>query len=78
MIEIIIDPSYVEDYFMISEVSIKINDASEKHRIEKLVEKHNIVGSLVDGDRALALRIVDILEVPVSIIDIDTNEIDLM
>jgi hypothetical protein len=78
MIEIIIDHSYEDDYFRISDVSIKIEDASEKERIEKLIEKNNLVGLLVEGDRGLALRIADTLEVNVSIIDIDTNEIDLM
>lgn len=50
MIEILLDHSYEDDYFMISDVSIKIKDESEKERIEKLVEKHNIIGSLVDVD----------------------------
>lgn len=78
MIEIFIAHSYEDDYFMISDVSVKINNESEKERIEKLVEKHNIIGALVDGDKGLALRIADLLEVDVRIINLDTNEIDLM
>ncbi|WP_419882816.1 hypothetical protein ACN6MY_03845 [Peribacillus sp. B-H-3] len=78
MIEVLIDHSYEDDYFMISAVSIQIKDEFEKERIEKLVEKNNMVGSLVNGDRGLALRIADELKVPVSIINIETNEIDLM
>ncbi|MFC9601741.1 hypothetical protein ACFTQL_28885 [Peribacillus butanolivorans] len=76
MIEILIDHSYTDDYFMISDVSVKIEDVSEKERIEKLVEKYNIEGSLVDIDN-VNKRIADLLEVDVSIIDIDTHEIDL-
>lgn len=77
MIEIQIDHSSEDDYSVISEVLIKIKDVSEKERVEKLVEKHKIVGSLVDADRSLALKIADLREVDVRIIAIDTNEIDL-
>lgn len=61
----------------LSDVSVKIKDVSEKERIEKLVEKYNIEGSLVDMDNGLKKRIADLLEVDVSIIDFDTNEIDI-
>ncbi|MBD8028608.1 hypothetical protein H9636_18395 [Ureibacillus sp. Re31] len=77
MIYVHIDHSYEDDYFMISEIEVEVDDISEKERIEKLIEENNIVGQLVDGDSGLALRLADLLNVNVSIIDIDTNEIDL-
>lgn len=77
MIEILIDHSYEDDYFMISDVLVKIKDVAEKERIEKLVKKHNIEGALVDADRELKHRLAHLLKVDVSIIDFDTNEIDI-
>lgn len=77
MIYVHIDHSYEDDYFMISEIEVEVDDISEKEHIEKLIEENNIVGQLVDGDSGLALRLADLLNVNVSIIDIDTNEIDL-
>lgn len=78
MIEVLMDHSYEEDYFMISDVTVNLKDNREKDRIEKLVEKHNLVGRLVDGDRGLSKRIANLLKVDVKLIDLDTNEIDLM
>ncbi|WP_019156638.1 hypothetical protein [Robertmurraya massiliosenegalensis] len=78
MIEILIDHSYEDDYFMISEITVNIKDVSEKERIEKVVQKSNLIGSLVDVGNDLKKRIADRLKVDVSIIDFDTNEIDIM
>ncbi|WP_416730283.1 hypothetical protein [Fictibacillus sp. JL2B1089] len=77
MIEILIDHSFEDDYFMVSDVSIKIKDLSEKERIEKLLKSSNIIGSFVDVDNDLRKRIAELLKVDHSIIDIDTNEIDI-
>ncbi|MDZ5610631.1 hypothetical protein U2I54_27450 [Bacillus pseudomycoides] len=77
MIEILIDHSYEDDYFMISDVFVKIKDSFEKERIEKLVKKHNLEGAFVDVDRGLKQRIAELLKVDADIIDFDTNEIDL-
>ena len=78
MIEILIDHSNEENYFMISIVSVKVEDVSEKERIEKLVKKYNIEGAFVDGaDRGLKNRIANLLKVDSNIIDLDTHEIDL-
>ena len=78
MIEILIDHSNEENYFMISIVSVKVEDVSEKERIEKLVKKYNIEGAFVDGaGRGLKNRIANLLEVDSNIIDLDTHEIDL-
>lgn len=78
MIEILIDHSYEDDYFMISEITVNIKDVSEKERIEKLLTTSNLIGSLVDVDNGLKKRIADRLKVDVGIIDFDTNEIDIM
>ncbi|MEC1157836.1 hypothetical protein [Cytobacillus horneckiae] len=78
MIEILIDHSYEDDYFMISEITVNIKDLSEKERIEQLVKKSNLIGSLVDVGNDLKKRIADRLKVDVSLIDFDTNEIDIM
>jgi hypothetical protein len=78
MIEILLDHSYEEEYFMISNVTVRIKDVTEKERIEQLVKKRNLIGRFVDPDRDLAERIAKTLEVDVKLIDIDTEEIDLM
>jgi hypothetical protein len=77
VIEILLDHSFEEDYFMISDVVININDDYEKVRIEKLVKSSNLVGSLVDADNDLKNRIAWLLKVDASIISFDTNEIDI-
>jgi hypothetical protein len=74
MIEILLDHSYEDDYFIISRISVNIKDASEKERIEKIVEKHNLVGMIGYPDK---LFIADLLKVDATIIDFDVNEIDL-
>lgn len=78
MIYIILDHSYEDDYHMIAEINVNISDISEKERVEKLVEQLNIEGNLVDVDNNLGNRIAELLDVDSSIIDFDTNEIDLM
>ncbi|WP_186578039.1 hypothetical protein [Aquibacillus kalidii] len=78
MINIIIDHSYADDYFMISEISVNIKDPTERERVEYLVRKYNLEGSLEDPNNSLSNRIADMLQVDVSIIDIDTEEVDLM
>lgn len=77
MIEILVDHSYEEDYFVISTISVNVEDASEKARIEKLIEDNNIEGQLVTFNDGLSLNIADLLKVNVGIINIETNEIDL-
>ena len=77
MIYVLLDQSYADDYLMISEISINIKDQNETERIEKLVESNNIIGSLVDADNDLKNRIARLLNVDASIIDFDTNDIDL-
>lgn len=77
MIEILLDHSFEDDYFMISDVVIKINDEHEKMRIEKLVKSSNLVGSLVDADNGLKNRIALLLKVDASILSFDTNEMDI-
>lgn len=78
MIEVLIDHSYADDYFMISNVTVNIDDAVEKERIKKAVKKHLIVGSLVSPDRTLKEDIAQALSVDQKLIDMDTSEIDLM
>lgn len=78
MIEILFDHSYADDYFMISDVSVNIKDLLEKERIEKLVKQSGLVGLLDFPDGDLKNRIAKILQVDASMIDFDTNEIDLM
>jgi hypothetical protein len=78
MIEILIDHSYEDGYFMISNVSVNIKDPTEKERIELLVKQSGLEGTHVFPDRDLINRIAKLLQVDVSLIDFDTNEIDLM
>lgn len=79
MIEVLLDHSYVDDYFRIDTITVNISDKKEKERIENLIKKHGLEGELVWPDgRELANYIADILQVDVKLIDIDTNEIDFM
>lgn len=75
MIEVLIDHSYEDDYFMISRISVNIKDPVEKERIEKLASQ--LEGAFVDPGGGLRKRIAEHLGVDPDIIDIDTNEIDL-
>jgi hypothetical protein len=74
MIEILLDHSYADDYFMISNIEVKINDAAEKERVENLAKR--LEGQLVDPDNELSKRIAEFLKVDERLIDLDTNEID--
>ncbi|MCR3921745.1 MAG: hypothetical protein NUK65_04395 [Firmicutes bacterium] len=75
MITIIIDHSYEDNYFMISEIEVNIADKEEKERIMEKFKQ--IAGALVMPDNELKQRIADTLEVDIDLIDLDTNEIDL-
>ncbi|QGH34621.1 hypothetical protein GI584_11515 [Gracilibacillus salitolerans] len=76
MILVTIDHSYVNDYFQIDTIEVNLDEEEEKVRVEKLAKK--LEGALVDPDRLLSQRIADELKVDVRLIDLDTNEIDLM
>lgn len=78
MIEVILDHSYEDDYLMVSEVLVNISDVTEKERIEKLIQHYNIEGYLIDVGESITDHLAEIFEVDRSIINIDTNEIDLM
>lgn len=76
MITITIDHSYEDDYHMISYISIDSEDEKEKERI---IEKFkDIDGALVDPDGSLGERIAEALGVDVNLVQLDTEEIDLM
>lgn len=75
-IEVLIDHSYEEDYFLIDTVNVNLADEKEKERVDQLAKE--IEGKLVDFDSIAGERIAEFLKVDVSIIDIDTNEIDIM
>lgn len=76
MITITIDHSYEDDYHMISYISIDSEDEKEKERIIKKFEE--IDGALVDPDGSLDKRIAEALGVDVKLVNLDTEEIDLM
>ncbi len=76
MITITIDHSYEDDYHMISYISIDSEDEKEKERILKKFEE--IDGALVDPDGSLGKRIAEALGVDVKLVNLDTEEIDLM
>jgi benzoyl-CoA reductase/2-hydroxyglutaryl-CoA dehydratase subunit BcrC/BadD/HgdB len=78
MIEILIDHSYADDYFQIDTITVNLDDKEEKERIEKLVKQYGLEGQLVDPERELSKLIAEVLKVDESLIDLDTNEIDLM
>lgn len=76
MITITIDHSYEDDYFMISYITVKLDDKEEEERI--LEKFKSIDGALVDPDSLLREKIARALEVDPKLIDLDTEEIDLM
>lgn len=79
MIHVSIDHSYEEDYHYLSEITVGIKDGTEKERIEKIIKEKGIEGRLIDfPDRYFVQRLAKTLEVDVSLIDLDVNEIDLM
>jgi len=75
-IDVLLDHSYEEDYFMISTITVNIKDETEKERVQKIAKK--LEGAFVEPGSLLRKRIADQLKVDVSLIDIDTNEIDFM
>lgn len=78
-ISITLDCSYNDDYFSISYVDIKLSDEKEKERVQKIVDEKAVEGSLVDlyGDE-LTDHFANLFQVDKDLINIDTNEIDLM
>lgn len=75
MINVFIDHSYEEDYFMIDRIIVNLDDNKEKARIENLAKQ--LEGEFVEAaNNLLNKRIANFLEVDVSLIDLDTNEID--
>ncbi|KRG15621.1 hypothetical protein ACA30_05915 [Virgibacillus soli] len=75
-IDVLLDHSYEDDYFMISSITVNLKNEEEKQRVQKIAER--MEGDFVDPDGLLSKRIADRLKVDVSLIDLDTNEIDLM
>jgi len=78
VILVTIDHSFEDDYFMIGDIRVNIKDPEEKKRIEEVVKRSGIIQRLIYPDRQLSERIAEPLGVDVELIDIDTNEIDLM
>lgn len=76
MITVTIDHSYEDDYFMISSIDIRLEDEERAKAIKERFKR--IEQSLVDPDRELRTRIANALEVDVNLIEVDTEEIDLM
>lgn len=75
MIIITLDHSYDDDYHMISEIEVMLEDKEEEERIIHNFKR--IDGALVDVDRMLRQRIADALEVDVNLVELDTNDIDI-
>jgi len=75
-IEVLLDQSYEDDYLMISTITVNIADNDEKARVQAIAKK--LEGLFVDYDRLLRQRVADRLQVDVNLIELDTNDIDLM
>lgn len=78
MIYVVIDHSYKEDYFMIDTITVKLKDSQEKERIEKVIKELGLEGKFVYPSRDLNRQIAKTLGVNEELIDIDTNDIDVM
>lgn len=76
MVEVVIDHSYEDDYFMISSINVVLEDKKEMERIQKIAD--TIIGAFVYPDVDLTEKLAKKLGVDRKMIDIDTNEIDLM
>jgi hypothetical protein len=81
MIEVLIDHTYADDYFQIDTITVNLDDKRGKEKNKKnkkVIKEANLEGSIVEPDRDLIERIAKVLGVRKELIDIDTNEIDLM
>lgn len=78
MIYVVIDHSYEEDYFMIDTITVELKDSQDKERIEKVIKELGLEGKFVYQSRDLNKQIAECLGVNEELIDIDTNDIDLM
>lgn len=78
MIKFTFDHSYAEDYFALSYVDVDIKDEKKKEKVEDKIKLLNIGGMVEYPDRHLKKKLAEFLEVDVSEIDFDTEEIDLM
>ncbi|WP_332632034.1 hypothetical protein [Halalkalibacter flavus] len=78
MIEVLIDHSYEEDYFMIDTITVNLKNKEEKERIEKVIKELGLEGKFVNPDRHFSKRIAEVLGVSKELINIDTNDIDIM
>jgi len=78
MIEIVFDHSQTEDYWAVSHIDVNIKDLKEKERIETLIKNHNLENIMLFPNKDLQVRIAEVLQVDVELIQFDTNEIDLM
>lgn len=77
-IDILYSHSYEDDYFHLDNIEVHVENPNEKKRIENKVREIGLLGSLEYPDRDFQNRIAKILEVEPKIINIDTEEIDLM
>lgn len=77
-IDVLYSHSYEDDYFHLDDIQVYVEDVDEKKRIENKVSESGLLGSLEYPDRDFQNRIARILEVDSKIINVDTEEIDLM
>ncbi len=76
MITVTMDQSVEDDYFVLSHISVEIEHQEEKRNIEKRFELIN--GSIVDPWDNLKERLAKHLEVDINLIELDTENIDIM
>jgi len=78
MIYVVLDHSYEDNYFMINTITVDLKDVAEKERIEKAIKENGLEGKFVNPDRQLYNILAKALGVDKKMIDVDTNEIDVM
>ncbi len=78
MIQFLFDHSYEDDYYQLSNITVKLKDPVEKERIKQLVNEHKLIGMQEYPNRHLKERLAKLLKVDVKLIDFDTEEIDMM
>ena len=77
-IDVLYSHSYEDDYFHLDDIVVHVEDENERKQIEKRIKESGLLGSLEYPDRSYQEYIAKLLEVNPLIINVDTEEIDLM
>jgi len=78
MIQVFIDHSHEDDYYMISTINVELSSPSENERVNKLIKELELDSKFVNGFDDVASLLAELLTVDKNQIDIEVIEIDIM